>query len=61
MLFRSEERAEEIQTYSENLVRNSVVFTPRGGVECVVVRGTSTTSPRMMSCYPIPGPVDSNP
>jgi len=56
-----EEHAEATQRYVENIVHSSVRFTPRDGVECIVVRGTGETNPRMMSCYQIPGPVVTNP
>jgi len=56
-----EERAEATQAYSEDIIHNSVTFTPRSGIECVVVRGYSSANPRVMSCYPVPGPVESNP
>jgi len=56
-----EEHAEATQRYVEDIVHSSVRFTPRDGVECIVVRGTGETNPRMMSCYQIPGPVVTNP
>jgi hypothetical protein len=56
-----EERAEATQRYVDDVVHSSVTFVPRDGVECIVIRGYSSSNPRMMSCYQIPGPVVTNP
>lgn len=45
-----EEKAEDEARYTESIKEDLVVFSPRAGVECYVLRGHTDASPRVMSC-----------
>jgi hypothetical protein len=45
-----EEKVEVDMQYAEKIKSEIVVFSPRPGVECYVLRGYSSTNPRLMSC-----------
>jgi len=45
-----EEKVEMDAQYAEKIKSETVVFSPRAGVECYVLRGYSDANPRVMSC-----------
>ena len=49
-----EEKADLNVKYAESLEGELVTLNPRPGVECYVLRGSSTTSTRAMSCVVLP-------
>lgn len=48
------ERLEEATTLAQE---NLITVKPRPGVECYIVRGSSTLNPRVMSCVVLPAGV----
>jgi hypothetical protein len=49
-----EEKVEMDMQYAEWTKDDLVIFSPRAGVECYVLRGHTDTSPRVMSCVTLP-------
>ena len=49
-----DEKAEQNKQYAEHLKEETVTFSPRAGVECYVIRGSTSSSPRTMSCVVLP-------
>jgi hypothetical protein len=47
-------RADLDRAMVDDLQDNMVVLVPRPGVECYVIRGRSSETPRSMSCVAIP-------
>ena len=45
-----EEKAAEVNLYTEQVKGELASFSPRPGVECYVLRGYSAANPRVMSC-----------
>jgi len=45
-----EEKAEEVNLYTEQVKGELSSFSPRPGVECFVLRGRHSVEPRVMSC-----------
>ena len=49
-----EEKAVSDERHAAWLKEDMVTLSPRSGVECYVIRGSSSSSPRTMSCVVIP-------
>lgn len=47
------EKRKEDQEYSEKMAEMIVTVKPRPGVECYILRGSTTISPRSMSCVTV--------
>jgi hypothetical protein len=49
-----EEKTASDTRYIETATQDMVVLTPRPGVECYVLRGYGSGTPRVMSCVTLP-------